>query len=71
LNYTEKNYTDARLAFSRCVEMDPEYGRGWLMSGYCCLELEENQKARTCLQQACDFPTQRTIAEELLRRIAP
>ncbi len=71
LNYSEKKFAEARDAFGKCVAMDPEYGRGWLMCGYCSLEMDERGEARSSLQRAQDFPNQETIAEELLRRIAP
>lgn len=69
LNYSEEKYADAREAFARCVTMDPEYGRGWLMSGYCSLELGDNQKARRSLERAKVFSGQGKAATELLKRI--
>ena len=69
LNYSEEKFADAREAFAQCVTMDPEYGRGWLMSGYCSLELGENRKARHSLERAKVFSGQGKAATELLRRI--
>jgi tetratricopeptide (TPR) repeat protein len=69
LEYSEENYTTAREVFDRCVAMDPEYGRGWLMSGYCSVELGDNAKARSHLLKAAEFPKQAKAARELLERI--
>lgn len=69
LNYAEEKYTQSRLAFGRCVSMDPDYGRGWLMSGYCSLELGENNKARSSFERAKVFPDQESVASELLKRL--
>lgn len=69
LNYAEKNYADARSAFRQCVTLDAEYGRGWLMCGYCSMEMGENDEARSSLQRAKVFSGQGKVAEELLRRL--
>ncbi len=68
-NYAEKNYADARAAFEKCLAMNPEYGRGWLMCGYCSLELGDNEKARASLYQARKFSAQEKVAGELLQRL--
>ena len=69
LNYSEDKFQAARQAFSRCVELDSQYGRGWLMGGYCSLELGENAEARKSLQKAAEFAGQEKLARELLNRI--
>ncbi len=69
LNYSEEKFDAARQAFGRCVALDPEYGRGWLMSGYCSLELGENDEARGSLERAKGFSGQGKVAGELLRRL--
>ncbi|MCP4291187.1 MAG: tetratricopeptide repeat protein [bacterium] len=69
LNYSEENYKDARGAFERCVELDPQYGRGWLMSGYCSMEMDEPAMARQHLEKAAGFSDQRQMAQNLLKRI--
>jgi len=69
LNYSEKKYTDARAVFGQCTALDPSYGRGWLMSGYCSLELDEKDKARASFKQALKFPAQKNMAEDLLKRV--
>ncbi len=69
LNYSEENFKAARQAFNRSVELDSNYGRGWLMGGYCSLELGENTEARRKLQMAAEFVGQEKLARELLNRI--
>ncbi len=69
LNYSEEKYKAARLAFSRCVKLDAQYARGWLMGGYCSLELGENAEARKSLQRAAKFAGQEKLARDLLKRI--
>ncbi len=69
LHYAQDDFGPAREAFSRCVNLDPDYGRGWLMSGYCCLELGDNSQAQVCLQKASKFSGQERVARELLKRI--
>ncbi len=69
LNYSEEKYVAARQAFSRCVELDSQYARGWLMGGYCSLELGENAEARKNLQKAAEFSGQEKLARDLLKRI--
>lgn len=69
LNYAEKKFKEARRVFGQCVALDPNYGRGWLMSGYCSLELGQNSDARTALERAQMFKAQESNARELLRRI--
>jgi len=70
LNYSERKFQAARDVFGRCVALDPEYGRGWLMSGYCSLELGEKGPARTSLERAKAFPDQGKVARELLKRLS-
>ena len=69
LNYSEEKYQAAREAFSRCVELDAQYARGWLMGGYCSLELGDNAEARRNLQRAAEFTGQEKLAKDLLKRI--
>jgi len=69
LNYSEENYQAAQQAFARCVELDSQYARGWLMGGYCSLELGDNTEARRNLQRAAEFSGQEKLARDLLKRI--
>ena len=69
LNYSEEKYKAARQAFNRCVKLDAQYARGWLMGGYCSLELGENAEARKSLERAAKFAGQEKLARDLLKRI--
>ena len=69
LNYAERKFSEARDVFGQCVDLDPDYGRGWLMRGYCSLELGQNSEARIALERARMFKAQENNARELLRRI--
>lgn len=69
LEYTQKNLAAALAAFAAATDLDPDYGRGWLMQGYCALELDRKQEARSCLERASAFPEQARSARVLLDRI--
>jgi Flp pilus assembly protein TadD len=69
LEYLDEDYEAALTAFDRSCELDPEFGRGWLMMGYCALELERETEARRHLEKAAEFPGQASGARSLLSRI--
>ena len=49
--------------------LDPDFGRGWLMMGYCAVELGREDEARRHLERAAEFPEQATSARNLLSRV--
>jgi len=70
LEYMAEDYAAALAAFRSGTELDPEFGRGHLMMGYCALELGEEDQARGFLQRAAAFPNQKATAEVLLLKLA-
>jgi len=69
LDYHAEDFAAALEAFSSSCRLDPEYGRGWLMMGYCALELGRNEEARRHLQKAAGYPDQAAGARVLLQRL--
>lgn len=71
LEFMQGEHEAALAAFGRACALDPDFGRGWLMMGYCALELDRPQDARGHLARAAGFPDQAAGAEAMLRRITP
>jgi tetratricopeptide (TPR) repeat protein len=69
LEYLDEDFDASLAAFTRACEIDPAYGRGWLMMGYCALELGRDAEARRHLERAAEFPDQQTNARSLLGRM--
>jgi tetratricopeptide (TPR) repeat protein len=69
LEYLDEDFEASVKAFSRACDTDPDYGRGWLMMGYCALELGRDAEARRHLEKAAAFPDQQANARSLLGRI--
>jgi Flp pilus assembly protein TadD len=69
LEYLDEDFEASLKAFSRACDTDPDYGRGWLMMGYCALELGRDAEARRHLEKAAAFPDQQANARSLLGRI--
>ncbi|MGD9546607.1 MAG: tetratricopeptide repeat protein [Candidatus Krumholzibacteriia bacterium] len=65
------DFAAASEHFGKAVALDPEFGRGHLMLGYCSLELDRPAEARRHLERALAFPEQATSARDLLRRVEP
>ena len=66
LEHLAEDYTAALEAYGRGCALDPAFGRGWLMMGYCCQELGRPDEARAHLQKASAFPEQSASARILL-----
>ena len=66
LDYMAEDYAEALEAYGRGCELDPAFGRGWLMMGYCCRELDRPEEARAHLERAAAFPEQAAGAKALL-----
>ncbi len=57
----------ARAALQAAVEADPGFGRGYLLLGYCALQLDHPEQARRDLLRARSFPGQAEEASRLLQ----
>ena len=68
VNYMKRDYAAAADAFARVIEMDPEQGRAWLMTGYCYIELGNRGQAIRHLVNAAKHGDQADLAERLLLR---
>ncbi len=69
LEYEVERWEEARVAYARAVELDPEAGRAWLMQGACCLKLEDSDGARHSLERAAHHESTSTEAQRLLRHL--
>jgi len=65
LEYGAENYTVSLAAFTHSTELNPNFGRGYLMMGYCAWELGRQAAARRHLDRAADFPAQAAAARSL------
>lgn len=70
LKYMEEDYAGAYRAYDACRELDADYGRVWLMMGYCAMELENLADARRHLEQAASYEDQADSARNLLSQVA-
>ncbi len=66
LEYLDEDFEAALTAFGHVCELDPDFGRGWLMMGYCAIELGREADARRYLGKAAEYPGQATTARNLL-----
>lgn len=66
LEYTVEDYAAALAAFRSATDLDAEFGRGYLMMGYCALALGQDEVARGNLTQATKFADQAATARGLL-----
>lgn len=68
IQYLRKDYEAAMAAFARLSAMDPAQGRGWLMQGYCALELGRRDQALDLLARASNYEDQAEMAQLLIQR---
>ena len=68
--YEEEEFDKAYNAFNQSARIDPKNGRAYLMMGYCALQMDKKETARSAFQKATRFPRQRKIAKELLKQVA-
>ena len=66
--YEEENFDKAYNAFDQSARLDRKSGRAYLMMGYCALQMDKKETARSAFQKACRFPRQEKTARELLRQ---
>lgn len=69
LEYLQEEFTTALDGYRQSCALDPEFGRGWLMQGYCALELGQEAQARLHLEKALQYEAQATSARALLNQI--
>lgn len=69
LHYMQENYEESFKAFEKCVTMDPDCGRGYLMMGYCAIETGDVGEAMVRLKTASGFPEQERTARDLMKRV--
>jgi len=67
--YEEQNFDKAYNAFDQSACLDPKNGSAYLMMGYCALQMDKTDNARTAFQKATHFPKQRKIAKQLLSQM--
>jgi tetratricopeptide (TPR) repeat protein len=69
LEYLDEDFEAALKAFGHACDLDPDFGRGWLMMGYCAIELERPGEARRHLNKAATYPGLESSARSLLGRV--
>ncbi len=69
LEYLDGDFEAALTAFGSACDLDPDFGRGWLMMGYCAIELGRETEARRHLNKAAEYPGTEANARSLLGRI--
>jgi hypothetical protein len=65
----EKDYEDSYGAFEHCVNLDENYGRAYLVMGFCAIQLGRVEDASIHLTKAATFPEYEDMAAQLLKRI--
>ena len=68
--YEQGNFDKAYNAFNQSARLNSKNGRAYLMMGYCALQMDKKETARSAFQKATRFPKQRKIAKELLKQVA-
>ncbi|MBN2564718.1 MAG: tetratricopeptide repeat protein [Candidatus Eisenbacteria bacterium] len=69
LHFMQKDYQESYNSYSRCVEMDPQYERAYLMMGYCAMQLQQTENALAALSRAAEFPEQASKANQLIAAV--
>ena len=68
--YQKYNFDKACNAFNQSVRLNTENGRGYLMIGYCALQMDKKEIARTAFKKAARFPKQKKMAKKLLKHVS-
>lgn len=68
--YEDEEFDKAYKAFNQSVQADPKGGEAHLMMGYCALQMDRNDAARTAFQKAARFPKACEAAQQWLKQIA-
>ncbi len=69
LEYLDGDFEAALTAFGNACDLDQDFGRGWLMMGYCAIELGRETEARRYLNKAAEYPGTEAGARSLLGRV--
>ncbi len=69
LEYQEENWEAALAAYDKATTIDPAWGRGWLLAGFCARESGHAEEAREYLLRAATFPRQASAARSLLEEM--
>ena len=69
LEYMDGDFGAALTAFGSACDLDQDFGRGWLMMGYCAIELGRETEARRHLNRAAEYPGTEASARNLLGRV--
>lgn len=69
LEYSVADYAAALEAFRQSIASDQDFGRGYLMMGYCALELGDEEAAREHLLRAAAYSAQAKSARSLLAQL--
>ncbi len=67
-HYIDENYEDSYAAYQKCAELDPDFGRAYLMMAYCALEMARISEAVSLLETAARYPDLAETANALLAR---
>lgn len=70
LEYLQEDFSTALDAYGQSCALDPGFGRGWLMQGYCALELGRDAQARLHLEKAVKYEAQAASARALLQQLS-
>ncbi|HVO76397.1 MAG TPA: tetratricopeptide repeat protein [Candidatus Bathyarchaeia archaeon] len=68
IHFIEMNYLRSFEDYYECAKLDSTQGRPHLMMGYSALQLDRPAVAIPHLERAVEFPDQKKIAEQLLKR---
>ena len=68
--YQKYNFDKAWNAFKQSARLNPKNGRSYLMIGYCALQMDKAEIARTAFQKATRFPKQKKMAKKLLEHVS-
>ncbi len=68
VHYLRRDYAAAAQSYQQVVAMDPDRGRGYLMLGYCAIEMGQRQVAIANLRVASTYTDQEAMAQALLKR---
>lgn len=68
--YEEEKWEDSYQAFKKAAPLDRKEGKACLMMGYCALQMDRKDLARSAFKKAASFPKQRKMAKELLNQVS-
>jgi tetratricopeptide (TPR) repeat protein len=69
--YEEEKFDEAYRAFEQASHINRKDGKIHLMMGYCALQSDEKEKARTAFQEAARYSKQKKQAKKMLKQLDP